>query len=111
MPPIDNLNTIYLAGSLLDQFGCKPFIMAPLIGWLITIICMFINCAFIDALPIEFFYADNILYLFGGTTVLYLGTYSYGSLNTKSNKRSSTLARYDGFETCGAIFGEKIPNT
>ena len=67
---------------------------------------MFMNCAFIDALPIEFFYADNILFLFGGTAVLYLGTYSYGSLNSKSSKRSSTLARYDGFGSCAAIFGK-----
>ena len=85
--------------------------MAPLIGWLITVICMFMNCAFIDDLPIEFFYADNILFLFGGTAVLYLGTYSYGSLNSKPSKRSSTLARYDGFETFGAIFGKLYLNT
>ena len=44
-----------------------------------------------DDLPIEFFYTDNISYAFGGISIFYLGSYSYGSLNTKESESSSTL--------------------
>ena len=67
---------------------------------------MFLNCVFLDDLPIEFFYTDNISYAFGGISIFYLGSYSYGSLNTKESESSSTLGRYDGFETSGTLVGQ-----
>ena len=96
----------FFAGSLLDYYGCKPFILIPLIGMLIQSICMFINCAFFDDLPLEFFYLNNAQFLFGFPAVYYLGTYTFGALNTKSDNRASTLARYDGFETIGSVLGK-----
>ena len=104
----------FFAGSLMDHFGSKPFILVPLLGMLITNIFLFINCAYFEDLPIEFFYTMNIFYLFGGKAVLYLGTYGFGTLTTKAKNRSRTLARYDGIETFGALLGKyfnshKIP--
>ena len=90
----------------MDQYGCKPFILVPLIGYLLDGICMFFNYAFLDDFPIEFFYADNISYVFGGITLFYLGSHGYGSLNTKESERSSTLGRYDGFEISGVLGGK-----
>ena len=98
----------FFAGSLLDYYGCKPFILIPLIGMLIQSICMFINCAFFDDLPLEFFYLNNAQFLFGFPAVYYLGTYTFGTLNSKSDNRASTLARYDGFETIGMLLGKYI---
>lgn len=98
----------FFAGSLLDYYGCKPFILLPLIGMLIQSICMFINCAFFDNLPLEFFYLNNATFLFGFPAVFYLGTYTFGTLNTKSVNRARTLARYDGFETIGMLLGKYI---
>ena len=96
----------FFAGSLLDYYGCKLFILFPLIGMLIQSICMFINCAFFDDLPLEFFYLNNTQFLFGFPALYYLGTYGFGTLNTKFNNRASTLARYDGFETIGMLLGK-----
>ena len=96
----------FFAGSLMDHFGSKPFILVPLLGMLITNIFLFINCAYFEDLPIEFFYTMNIFYLFGGKAVLYLGTYGFGTLTTKAKNRSRTLARYDGIETFGALLGK-----
>ena len=93
------------AGSLLDQFGCKPFMLLPLVGAFIGSVCLLINFAFIDALPIAFFYTYNIYFFFGGESVFYLGTYSYGSLKFKPESRATVLARYDGFEVIGMLIG------
>ena len=91
------------AGSLLDKFGCKPFIILPLIGALLSEVCLLINFAFIENLPIQFFYVESIYSLFGGKSVFYLGTYAYGSLNFPEKSRASALTRYDGLEVIGKL--------
>ena len=96
------------AGSLLDQFGCKPFLLMPLIGAFISDVCLFFNFAFLDGLPIEFFYTINIYFFFGGVSVFYLGSYSYGSLNFNDKNRAPALARYDGVEVSGMLAGTAL---
>ena len=95
----------FFAGSLMDHFGTKLFILVPLIGMLIQNIFLLINFVYMENLPIEFFYSMNIFYLFGGKAVLYLGIYGFGTLTTKAKNRSRTLARYDGFENFGSLLG------
>jgi hypothetical protein len=52
-----------------------------------------INYAFIDVLPVEFFFMDNINAFFGGYAVFYLGTYSYITCVTNTEERAYRLAR------------------
>jgi membrane protein DedA with SNARE-associated domain len=56
-------------------------------------------------LPLEFFYLDSISSFFGGSTVYYLGVYSYGTTVTKPKERAHRLARLDGVETLANIIG------
>ena len=56
----------FIAGSLLDKFGCKPFLIFPCFGLFICSICAMINYAFIEDLPVEFFFLDSLFDLFGG---------------------------------------------
>ena len=95
-------------GSLLDQYGCKPFLIIPPIGLLLAVICNIINYAFIEILPLEFFYLENIFHLFGGTPVYYLGYYAYGTIIAKPEERANTLARFDGFERVGSLLGVAV---
>jgi hypothetical protein len=64
-----------------------------------------VNYAFIETLPLEFLYLDNIAAFFGGSTVYYLGVYSYGTTVTKPEERAHRLARLDGVETLGNVLG------
>ena len=64
-------------GSLVDIYGCKIFIMITLIGHLISDIGILLNYAFIEQLPMEFFYVEAIFSLFGGRPVYYLGSLKY----------------------------------
>ena len=93
------------AGSLADDFGFKPFILLPCIGALISDVMMLINCIFIRDLPLQFFYFESLGSVFGGGAIFYLGVYGLGTLVSQDNARASTLARYDGLETLGLIFG------
>ena len=43
-----------------------------------------INWAFLDVLPVEFFYLENTMSLFGGYSVYYLGVYGFGSSFTEN---------------------------
>ena len=63
----------FFAGALADIYGCKRFILLPMIGMLISDIGMLINYIFINELPIEFFYIEPIYSFFGGKAVYYLG--------------------------------------
>ena len=63
----------FFAGALADIYGCKRFILLPMIGMLISDIGMLINYVFINELPIEFFYIEPIYSFFGGKAVYYLG--------------------------------------
>ena len=77
VPPV-----IYLlfAGALIDKFGCKPFFLFSLTGLLLKVTCELINYAFIEDLPLEFFYMENIHAFFGGSILYYLCHYTYGTL-------------------------------
>ena len=59
----------FIAGSLLDKFGCKPFLIFPCFGLFICSICAMINYAFIEDLPVEFFFLDCLFNFFGGNKV------------------------------------------
>ena len=67
----------FFAGALADVYGCKRFILLPMIGMLISDIGMLINYIFINELPIEFFYIEPIYSFFGGKAVYYLGKLFY----------------------------------
>jgi MFS transporter, PCFT/HCP family, solute carrier family 46, member 3 len=94
-----------IAGALSDVFGRKPLILLPMIGDLISTVFAIINYAFIETLPVEFFYTDKIGSFFGGYAVYYLGVYSYGTNITKPKDRAHRLARLDGMETTATIIG------
>ena len=94
-----------IAGALSDEFGRKPLLLFPLIGDLIRVLLNIVNYAFIETLPLEFFYFDSIASFFGGSTVYYLGVYSYGTTVTKPEERAHRLARLDGIETLASVVG------
>ena len=75
-----------IAGALSDEFGRKPLMIWPMIGDLIATLFNIINYAYIDILPLEFFYTGNIGSFFGGYAVYYLGVYSNN--NNKSQRKS-----------------------
>ena len=77
VPPVIYL---FFAGSLIDKFGCKPFFLFSLTGLVLKVICELINYAFIEHLPLEFFYLDNIHSFFGGPILYFLCHYTYGTL-------------------------------
>jgi hypothetical protein len=52
-----------------------------------------LNYAFINDLPIEFFYLENISSFFGGYAVYYLGVYSFVTTVTTPKERAHRLAR------------------
>jgi hypothetical protein len=88
-----------------DVFGRKPLMLLPMIGDLIGYIFLIINYAFIEVLPLEFFYLGNFSSFFGGYAVYYLGVYSYGTTVTQPRERAHRLTRLDGFETIAIIIG------
>jgi MFS family permease len=90
---------------LSDEFGRKPLMFFPMLGIVVSILFNIINYAFIEDLPLEFFYLDNVGSFFGGYAVLYLGTYSYVTNVTKPEERAQRLARLDGFEVFGYVTG------
>ena len=99
----------FFAGSLSDDFGRKPLIVMPMLGALIGGVITIINYTFIHTLPIEFFYlADCWYYYFGGSSIYYLGIYSFGSSVTTPANRVKVLARYDAMELIGYVVGKNI---
>jgi len=57
------------AGPISDKLGRKPLLMFPIIGVVFTSIVGIINFAFIETLPLEFFYLEGINSFFGGFQV------------------------------------------
>ena len=80
-------------------------------GIVVTMLLNIVNCAFIDVLPIEFFYLDNTASFFGGFAVLYLGTYSLVTNVTTPEERAKRLARLDAFEVFGYVTGTLVSPT
>jgi MFS family permease len=96
----------FFAGSLSDEYGRKPLILWPVFGGMIGILFSIINYAFINELPIEFFYvADCFWFFFGGSPIYYLGIYGYGATISEPKDRVKLLARYDALELIGAVIG------
>ena len=93
------------AGPLSDHFGRKPLMMLPILGYLISAIGGIINYAFLESLPLEFFFVDTIPAFFGGLIVYYLGQYGYGASVTKPEERAHRIARLDGSEYIATLIG------
>ena len=73
--------------------------MLPIIGVFLSDIAELINYAFIDSLPIEFFYVkDALIGIFGGEPIYYIGIYGYGAAISLPEDRPRRMARFDGCE-------------
>ncbi len=94
-----------IAGALSDVFGRKPLMLIPLIGYLLGSFTSIINYAFIDILPLEFFYLYRISSFFGGYSVYYLGVFSYASNVTNDSDRTYRMTRLDGMITLASMAG------
>lgn len=97
-----------IAGSLSDDFGRKPLIKWPMIGFFISSCLAIINYRYIRELPVEFFYFDELYQFFGGLSVYYLGMYGYGTDITGPAERAHRLARLDGSEFIAMSFGPLV---
>ncbi len=97
----------FFAGSLSDDFGRKPLLILPVLGFTIGMVFNFINYGFIRTLPTEFFWLSSNFYQFlGGSSVYYLGIYGYGSAVTTPKNRVTVFARYDALELIGYVAGQ-----
>ena len=87
-------------GGLVDRYGkMKLLSMLPIIGVFLSDIAELINYAFIDSLPIEFFYVkDALIGIFGGEPIYYIGIYGYGAAISLPEDRPRRMARFDGCE-------------
>jgi len=94
-----------IAGALSDEFGRKPPLLFPMMGNLLAMIIELFNYAYLDVLPVQFFYLDSIYAFFGGYAVYYLGMYSFVTHVTKPKERAHRLARLDGTELLGYVSG------
>ncbi len=52
-------------------------------GLLVGNVSSIVNWAFLEILPLEFFYLEQFWAFFGGLPVYQLGVYGYGSSHTK----------------------------
>ena len=93
------------AGSLADDFGYKPMILAPVFSMFLCEIVMLFNSIYLDYFPKEIFYLEDGWAFLGGNSVYLLGVYGYGTKISEPNARATTLARYDGFEVLGRLAG------
>ena len=68
-------------GGLVDKHGhMKLLSLLPIFGVFLSDIVELINYAFINQLPLGFFYAkETLIGIFGGEPVYYLGIYGYGA--------------------------------
>ena len=102
-------------GALSDDLGRKPLLMVPQFGNLLAGISDIFMYVFMEQLPLEFFYLEQLYSLLGGAPVYSLGFYGYGSSITTFTERASRLARYDGTEAfallCGTSLAPVLANT
>ena len=94
-----------IGGALSDVFGRKPLMLFPLIGYFLSSTVNIICYAFIESIPVNFFYLNRISSFFGGYSVLWLGVYGYGASVTKNDDRTFRLTRLDGVETISKVVG------
>ena len=85
-------------GGLVDKYGrMKLLSVLPVVGVLLSDIVELINYAFIDTLPLGFFYAkDALIGMFGGEAIFLLGVYGYGAAVSTAEDRPRRMARFDG---------------
>ncbi len=93
------------AGALSDNIGLKPLLLMPMIGALLQGVVELCFYLWIDILPLEFMYLENLFYFLGGFAVYYLGYYGMGNAITNQEERASRFARFDGFEQSGLLVG------
>ena len=96
----------FFVGALSDDFGMKPLMVVPMIGNVLVSMSLLINYLFIETLPLQFFWMIKLSQFFGGTSVLYLGTYGYVATITSPKERAYRLARLDGIEVLASITGK-----
>ena len=91
---------VLFVGGLVDKYGkMKLLFTLPIVGVFLSNIAELINYAFIDSLPIEFFYVkDAFIGVFGGEPIYYLGIYGYGAAVSLPENRPRLMARLDGCE-------------
>ena len=92
-------------GPFSDKLGRKPILLIPILGYIFTALSGIINYAFIETLPLEFFYLETISSFFGGLDLYYLGVYSYGTSVTTTENRAYRISRLDGVETIAMVTG------
>ena len=64
-----------------------------------------VTFAFIETIPLEFFYFESVYAFFGGLPVYYLGVYNYGAMVSKPEDRAHRIAILDGVETLATLIG------
>ncbi len=96
------------AGALSDKYGRKLLILIPSIGRLLGAIFGLINYTYLETLPLQFFYLENFYYILGGSSLFYMGQYSYGSDITAENDRVVRFCRWDATELVGVIVGAAL---
>jgi hypothetical protein len=91
---------VIAVGGLVDRYGgIKLLCMFPIIGVFLSDIAELITYAFIDSLPIEFFYVkDTLIGIFGGEPIYYIGIYGYGAAVSTLEESPIRMARFDGCE-------------
>ena len=97
-----------IGGALSDVFGRKPLMVFPLIGYFLSSTVNIICYAFIEIIPVKFFYLNRISAFFGGYAVFWLGVYGYGASVTKNDDRTFRLTRLDGVETISRVVGTML---
>ncbi len=99
-----------ISGALSDDFGRKPLIIVPMIGFLLSGIFEIIFYTFEHQLPIYFWYLTLTFQFMGGMGVYYLGYYGFGATVASADKRAMQLARFDGAERVGSLLGSLVSN-
>jgi len=91
-------------GSWSDRNGRKPVLIIPTIGSLAAQFVYMVNVYYPSARA-EFLLFSNIYSMFGGYTVLMLGTYSYLAATTSKSSRTSRIALLHVLSSAGYTSG------
>ncbi len=95
--------TLKINLATLKRVATPSLRTAALIGYFLASLINIINYAFIDTLPLEFFYLNKISAFFGGNAVFILGVFVFGTTVTKPKDRSYRFSRIDGIFTLSSI--------
>ena len=77
--------------------------IVPIIGAVVTDAALLLNYWFIESVPLQLFYVEQLWQLFGGISIMYMGVYGYIASYTEPEERSYRLVRNDGIEHLGKI--------